>query len=568
MLIGRDGFTEQVTDGRGTTTLAYESGSDRVSSVTDPVTGAVGYTYGISGQRLTMTLPGSATWTYTYQPYTAAMPRDDPNSLGRILEKVTDDQGRICNYYFDHFGRLHLARTNQAFNSGGTLTSYQDCRYYFDVNQSGFGHGWTRQVKNTWNWLNQYGYAQSSVLVQNDYTYDHAGNRLTNQLSDQNGVIRTEQYGYDALSRLTSVNYGDGQTQGYTFDPMGNRLTKTDSANGNDTYTYNNANMLLSRNGGSYTNDLNGNTLTGGGRSNTWDGQNRLTQVVYNGTTTTHTYGADGLRRRTVQGANTTDYLLDDQSVVRTKLNGNVDKTYLHGARGPEYERTGTNSPGWYVYDGLGSVLGITDSSGTFTSMRKYDVYGVVRSFTGSNGSKHKFVGQLGHPSEDETGLIYMRARYYDPVTGGFASEDPARHGTNWFTYATPNPITYYDRTGKESIPSITTGMNGAVSIEGTTIPGLAELSVSGVRVGDAVIWEVHTIRAASTGRIGFRTMFTVIRAWARGQGIQQINIGGIAGSAEGEALMVKLAGFIEAMGGTAAIAQSNGPIGWVYWLL
>jgi len=49
------------------------------------------------------------------------------------------------------------------------------------------------------------------VLVQNDYTYDNAGNRLTNQISDQNGPVRTEEYGYDALSRLTTVDYDDGE---------------------------------------------------------------------------------------------------------------------------------------------------------------------------------------------------------------------------------------------------------------------------------------------------------------------------------------------------------------------
>ena len=63
--------------------------------------------------------------------------------------------------------------------------------------------------------------------------------------------------------------------------------------------------MLLTRGAGSYTNDTNGNTLTGGGRSNTWDGQNRLTQCVYGGTTTNHIYGNNELRYRTVQGANT-----------------------------------------------------------------------------------------------------------------------------------------------------------------------------------------------------------------------------------------------------------------------
>lgn len=92
---------------------------------------------------------------------------------------------------------------------------------------------------------------------------------------------------------------------------MGSRLTKTDNVAGNDSYTYNAANMLLARNGGAYSNDANGNTLSGGGRTNTWDGQNRLKQCVYNGTTTTHTYGVHGLRRRTIQGGNTTGHVLE-----------------------------------------------------------------------------------------------------------------------------------------------------------------------------------------------------------------------------------------------------------------
>ena len=69
------------------------------------------------------------------------------------------------------------------------------------------------------------------------------------------------------------------------------------------------------------------------------------------------------------------------------------------------------------------------DLSGNVISSRKYDAYGLVRSSTGPSGTKHKWVGALGHPSEDETGLVYMRARYMDPALGRFVSEDPERDG-------------------------------------------------------------------------------------------------------------------------------------------
>ena len=67
----------------------------------------------------------------------------------------------------------------------------------------------------------------------------------------------------------------------------------------------------------------------------------------------------------------------------------------------------------WCLFDGLGSVLAEVGPTGTITSSRNYDVYGNVRSGVNANGtSAHKFVGNLGHPSDNNSGLIYMRARY------------------------------------------------------------------------------------------------------------------------------------------------------------
>jgi len=107
-------------------------------------------------------------------------------------------------------------------------------------------------------------------------------------LSDNTGLLRTEQYGYDEVNRLKTVNYGDGQTQTYAFDAMGNRNSRTDSVAGTENYTFDNVNRLLTRAGNTYTNDANGNTLTGGGRTNTWDSQNRLFKCVNGANTTTY----------------------------------------------------------------------------------------------------------------------------------------------------------------------------------------------------------------------------------------------------------------------------------------
>ena len=65
--------------------------------------------------------------------------------------------------------------------------------------------------------------------------------------------------------------------------------------------------------------------------------------------------------------------------------------------------------------------------------------------------SKHKFVGGLGHTTEPDTGgLVYMRARYYDPAAGRFVSEDPSKNGDNWYAYCNNNPVNLIDENGRE----------------------------------------------------------------------------------------------------------------------
>ena len=143
-------------------------------------------------------------------------------------------------------------------------------------------------------------------------------------------------------NRLQNVDYGDGQTQSYTFDPMGNRMAKTDvggGINGTEGYTYNAANMLLSRAGNAYTNDADGNTLTGGGHTNTWDSQNRLVTCLNGATTSSFVYGSDGIRRQatiTMGGTTTvTDSVLDNSMLVREQRAGSNFATYFVGCARP-----------------------------------------------------------------------------------------------------------------------------------------------------------------------------------------------------------------------------------------
>ncbi len=77
-------------------------------------------------------------------------------------------------------------------------------------------------------------------------------------------------------------------------------------------------------------------------------------------------------------------------------------------------------------------------------------MYGLVRGGVDpGDTSKQKFVGALGHTSDDESGLVYMRALYMDPASGRFVSEYPEHDVKNWLTYVADNPVNAIDPSGK-----------------------------------------------------------------------------------------------------------------------
>jgi len=293
------------------------------------------------------------------------------------------------------------------------------------------------------------------------------------------------------------------------------------------------------------TYDYNGNQLAGGGRTNVWDSQNRLFSCTYDNVTSAFAYGADGLRRSMTVGNNpTVHYALDGQNVVQE---GHLDQgdfvtdvTYLLGPRGIEY-RKDTSGVSWYLYDGLGSVVAEVDEAGIVTATRKYDVYGGLRDSTGTGGDQ-KFCGSLGHAQEDSTGptgsgLIYMRARWMDPVTGRFVSEDPAYDGLNWYAYCGNNPVNLFD-------------MDGNKSAAGTINRGLEVMEPASRAVllyGLGSVMKMNGMRNISQG-MGLMMEGFVTRLASNALWVDPFGTGGAA--AESAGIMMEAMGGIQAKSG------------------
>ena len=141
-----------------------------------------------------------------------------------------------------------------------------------------------------------------------------------------------------------------------------------------------------------------------------------------------------------------------------------VDVTrYGLGARGIDRIEKTTDAYGsssvtavtYPIYDGHGNMVRTLARSGagySVTAERIFGAWGEVRNGSGPSDSKGKYCANLGHVQDDESGLIYMRARYYEPASGRFVSEDPARDLSNWFSYCSNKPTNQSDPTGREGL--------------------------------------------------------------------------------------------------------------------
>ncbi len=108
----------------------------------------------------------------------------------------------------------------------------------------------------------------------------------------------------------------------------------------------------------------------------------------------------------------------------------------------------GTNTR-FYVYNGHGDVVQLTNGSGAVAWVYDYNAFGVQRDISGQNDDNDPNPFRYCAEYYDtETERVYLRARYYDPGTGRFSAEDPMRDGLNWYTYCGGNPIAFTDPSG------------------------------------------------------------------------------------------------------------------------
>jgi RHS repeat-associated protein len=183
--------------------------------------------------------------------------------------------------------------------------------------------------------------------------------------------------------------------------------------------------------------------------SSTTYGYNQAKQLISyakGSISASYSYDGDGLRAGNTVSEVTEGYVWDLAEGMPTIIEDG-GTTYITGPGGLPIEQVdGSGATAYSLRDQLGSTRGLTDSSGQVVERATYDAYGNVR---GESGSVSTPFGYAGQYTDSESGLQYLRARYYDPSTEQFLTVDPVSAATQQpYSYAGSNPTSAIDPLG------------------------------------------------------------------------------------------------------------------------
>jgi len=490
-----NGLKRIVKDSRGiganfqtyTTSYSYDN-LDRLKTVVQPGNaGTINYTYDGSSNRQTMSSPAGLI-SYTY-------------NSDNELKTVSNSSGTLATYGYDNVGMrtqldlsngLSATYTYDKLNRLTDLIQYKRgampqtplASYHYTLGASGNRTNVCEQDGSTiaWTYDNVYRLLSEARTANNCIP----GTGGTGSATVTPGATTAPTFapatntpgGPTATPNLTGTpTNGGGQnpfwSTNFTYDPVGNRLTKTES--GATTYYHYNLLDQLTCSGasqtavngacdtsqtsyvydprGNLTNIMDPNPLNN--PTYTWDARDRMTAATLStGQTAQFTYDDMGHRVSLSISTTTTNYLWDEAStygdvIQETDGPGNPLASYILGGTELLTQTRGGNTS-FYLHDGQNSVRNLANVSGLITDTYVYDAFGTTRSQSGKTTNSYLYTGQQ---FDVATGLYDLRARYYNCKNGRFFTRDSVetKYDINKLTkydYASSNPINSYDPKG------------------------------------------------------------------------------------------------------------------------
>ena len=503
-----------------TWTQTYDKLS-RLSSSTDPLGETTTYSYDPRGYLAATMTPGPVTASYTRDGLGGITSIDDPNgkswtraydNMGRKTSE-TDPDGNTVSYTYDSRDRqigesssvataqytydaagnrtasVYSDGTNLAFTydgdnrgTGGTGVALTLDALGFVVNSNGVVTG--RDASSRIDFIT---YPQGRVT----YTYNNRG--LLLEVSDWAGG--SVSFTYNAALQVTTIVRSNGVTTSYTYDGDGRlagiivtqgpvalasiaiqrdalgRVTGETRmqpqaaalAAGVASFTFDAASEVS---GSTY--DAIGRLTQDSLRSYAFDAASRLTSYAGVDGAASFTYDAYGMRTSRTSSGTTQRYIVNYATRMPT-----VAVVQLQGA-------SGTTDHSYYVYtpdgvllywidasgdahhffdfDEMGNAILLTADNGAVTDSYAISPYGESVTQNGTTANPYTWLAALGAMQEVSTKLFFLRARYYDGITGRFISRDPVRNprprAVNPYQYALGDPVDFSDPTGLNPLPT------------------------------------------------------------------------------------------------------------------
>lgn len=316
------------------------------------------------------------------------------------------------------------------------------------------------------------------------YQYDKNGNITRIQDRSGSGAAKTDTFCYDERNQLIRE---DSQTQNktivYEYDLGGNLTEVKEYAyttgelpafpERTETGSYASVwkDQLVNWNGTAMTYDAIGNMLTRGNITYRWT-MGRKLAGVNNGKNIQYFYDHTGSRTKKVVDGTATEYRMAGELLVSEITNGQTFwYTYDSNANLVSIIIGGKNY--FYVRNLQNDIIALIDEDGNTVVNYTYDSWGKILSITGSLkdtvGQQNPF-RYRGYYYDKETGMYYLKNRYYDPELRRFISSDAVTtliastetlHNRNLYTYCNQNPLTRSD--GNGHLWTVAAGIIGGV---------------------------------------------------------------------------------------------------------
>jgi RHS repeat-associated protein len=369
---------------------------------------------------------------------------------------MTYPSGRTVTYTFDTLGRVSGVSTTPPGGSAQTLASGITYQPFGGVKGLTFGNAQTYAR----------GYDQDGRIV--SYTlgaqtfaigYDDAGR--IEFISETGNPPNTNTYVYDDLDRLTGA-ITPSTPFAYTYDPVGNRLTRT-VGSGTETLTYsltsNRIATLTPASGParSFTLDANGSTTDDDLNTYAYDVRGRMVSATSSLGTTTYQINALGqrVRKTSTSGDHVFHYGRAGHLVAESSAAGAVVKEYVWLGDLPLAVIDSTGR--YYIHvDHLNTPRLVANAAGTTVwRWEQSEPFG-----TNAPDENPSGLGVFDMPLrlqgqyfDRETNLHHNYHRDYDPNLGRYGQSDPIglRGGTNTYAYVKSTPISSFDRRGLQS---------------------------------------------------------------------------------------------------------------------